>query len=69
MSQGSLFDAAVYLMRGYDQLALAYNEAELEQLRSLKQQCLRTYLALMDMVLEVPMPPEQLTVDQEDVPF
>jgi len=70
MSQGSLFDASVYTMRAYDQLVLAYNDAELEQLRALKMQTLRTYVALQDMLINdmPPSLPAELTEDV-DVPF
>jgi len=68
MSQGSLFDASVYTMRAYDQLVLAYNDAELEQLRSLKMQTLRTYVALQDMLVD-DMPPSQPLALTDDVPF
>lgn len=51
VSQGSLFDASVYIMRAYDQLVLAYSEAELEQLRSLKSQTMRTWLAVQELAI------------------
>ena len=70
MSQGSLFDASVYIQRAYDQLVLAYDQAELEQLRSLKQQTLRTYIALQDMLVDDMPPSQPLELEAEvDVPF
>ena len=70
MSQGTLFDASVYIQRAYDQLVLAYDQAELEQLRSLKQQTLRTYIALQDMLVDDMPPSQPLELEAEvDVPF
>jgi len=70
MSQGSLFDASVYVLRAYDQLVLAYNDAELEQLRSLKMQVIRTYVALQEMNYGTAVLPEPLlSMDEGDVPF
>jgi len=70
MSQGSLFDASVYTLRAYDQLVLAYDQAELEQLRALKMQTIRAYVALQDMLLDHMPPSEQTAVDDDvEVPF
>jgi len=60
MSQGSLFDASVYTLKAYDQLVLAYDQSELEQLRSLKSQVIRTYVVLQEMRSAEPILPEPL---------
>lgn len=68
MKQDSLFDASVYVLRAYDQLVLAYDNSELEQLRSLKAQVIRTYVALQEMNYGAGILPEPL-LSQEDLPF
>jgi len=52
MSQGSLFDASVYIRRAYDQLVLAYNEVELEEIAMLKNAVLRAYVGTRESAYE-----------------
>ena len=70
MKQDNLFDASIYVLRAYDQLVLAYDNSELEQLRSLKAQVMRAYVALQDLKYESSfLPGPGLSMDEADMPF
>jgi hypothetical protein len=70
MSQGSLFDASVYIMRAYDQLVLAYSETELEQLRTLKAATLSCWHSVQELALGAPpASPSELDRDGPTMPF
>lgn len=68
MSQDALFDASVYVRRAYDELVLAFDAVELEQLHTLKLMVLQTYVAIQEMSL-VTIPAEQLNIDELNPPF
>lgn len=61
-----LFGASEHVRSAYDQLVLAFEDAELEQLETLKQMTLRTYVAIMDMQIAKPIADDQ---EQIEVPF
>ena len=60
MSQEPLYDASVYCLRAYDQLALAYNVSELDELRSLKTQTIRVWQSLQELSLSSAVIPRPL---------
>ena len=66
MSQGSLFDASGYIQKAYDQLVLAYNEADLEEIAAIKQAVLRSFIGVREQAyeqLELPAVDEVLADD------
>jgi len=66
MSQGSLFDASGYIQKAYDQLVLAYNAAELEEIAAVKQAVLRSFIGVREQAyeqLELPALDEVLADD------
>lgn len=52
MSQYSLFNAAVYVQKAYDQLVLAHEAHDSKELDSLKWQMLQAWLSLQQARLE-----------------
>lgn len=64
--QLALFAASEHVRNAYDQLVLAYEDAQLDQIEMLKHQTVRTYVAIMDMQVASPIPDEPVQVD---VPF
>ena len=70
MSQGSLFDASVYIRRAYDQLVLAYNEVELEEIAMLKNAVLRAYVGTRESAYEqISLDHPEQDVAETDAPF
>ena len=71
MSQESLFDAADYVQKAYDQLVLAHRAHETAEIASLKWQMLQTWLSLQEARMLAQATDETLTLEMQtdDAPF
>ena len=71
MSQYSLFNAADYVQKAYDNLVRALDAYESDELASLKWQMLQAWLSLQQARMAVQTPPEdqQTLIDVSDPPF
>lgn len=71
MSQYSLFNAAVYVQKAYDQLVLAHEAHDSKELDSLKWQMLQAWLSLQQARLEAESTAEALQLEgiSDEAPF